>query len=334
MDLARYNPSMADGKGDAVPAAARGRNTRFRSGLRAVAFGIVSNLALILLKGTAGVLGHSQGLVADAIHSGADLINSLSAFASLLVSRRPADLNHPYGHGRAEALAANFASFVIGAAGLIVAWESLQKLRSGQYEAPALLALWVALVALAIKLGLAVYATRVARRVHSKAVNADARDHISDVAGTAFVIAGIVMARLGHPRFDPLAGFIVAGFIVYTALGLFREAAHELMDTSISAELCQAILPIVEQVPGVAAISSIAGRTLADMTVVEVHIDVAPTMPASEVGQVIDQIKRSLIGQVADVSHVVVEVNSNILEPDALGALRRQYGSRPIDPVP
>src|SRR5487761_1645013 len=177
---------MIAASSDATPAAGSVRSARFQSGFRAVAFGIVSNLVLIVLKGTAGVAGHSQGLVADAVHSGADLVNSLAAFTSLLVSRRPGDLNHPYGHGRAEALAANFASFVIGAAGLIVAWESIQKLRGGHWATPALLTLWVALVALAIKMGSAVYTRRIARRIRSKAVSADARDHLSDVVGTAF----------------------------------------------------------------------------------------------------------------------------------------------------
>ncbi|HTE83527.1 MAG TPA: cation transporter [Dehalococcoidia bacterium] len=102
-----YNRRMTRESAAAASITMRG-SERFASGLRAVGLGLLSNLALIVLKGTIGVAGHSQGLVADAIHSGADLINSGSAFASLLVSLRPADLAHPYDHGRAEALAATF----------------------------------------------------------------------------------------------------------------------------------------------------------------------------------------------------------------------------------
>ncbi len=154
------------------------RQARFRSGLRAVAFGISSNALLIALKGAAGVLGHSQGLVADAVHSAADLANSIAAGASLLIARRPGDGQYPYGHGRAEALAATFAAFVVGSAGLLVGWDALRDLVAGHHQTPDWLTFWVALVALTVKLSLAVYAGRVARRTHSQAVNADARDHL------------------------------------------------------------------------------------------------------------------------------------------------------------
>ncbi len=307
-----------------APTADRARAARFRSGLRAVAFGIVSNSCLIVLKGVAGVVGHSQGLVADAVHSAADLANSLAAFTSLLISRRPGDWNHPYGHGRAEALAANFAAFIVGTAGLLVGWDSLQKLRAGHAETPAWLTLWVALIALVVKLGLAIYARGVARRIHSQAVNADARDHLTDVVATAFVIAGILIARAGYPIFDALAGFMVAGFILYTAFEIFRAAAHELMETSLDRELGAFLLHEARHVPGVAAVTGIAGRTLADVTIVEVHIDVDPEMPARELGTVVDAIKRRLISQAPGVKHVVVEANSNLDEPEGLASSYRE----------
>lgn len=306
------------------------RRQRFRSGLRAVAFGLFSNLGLIALKGVVGVLGHSDALVADAVHSGADLVNSLFAFMSLLISRRPPDPTHPYGHGRAEALSATFASFIIGAAGLLVAWDSIGVLRSGQHEAPSWLTLWAALAALAVKLGLSVYAGRVARRIRSKAVLADARDHLNDVVASAFVVAGILIARLGYPLFDPLASFLVAGFILYTAVEIFRDAARELMDTSLAAPLAERILCEVVQVPGVRCITGIAGRTLADITLVEIHLDVDPQMTVGEAGLLIDAIKSRVISAEPEVNHVVVEMNSSMYEPEALTVTRRPPASEEI----
>src|SRR6476661_6613334 len=135
------------------------RMQRFWSGLRAVGLGLVSNLLLIVLKATVGIVGNSQGLVADAIHSAADLVNSISAAISLTVSRRPADATHPYGHGRAEALGATFASFVIGAAGLLTAWDAIGELRSGRHDGPSWPTFWVALAALVIKLLLSIYSS-------------------------------------------------------------------------------------------------------------------------------------------------------------------------------
>ncbi len=308
-----------EGRATSIDAAAA-RRDRFASSLRAVAFGILSNAGLIALKGVVGFLGHSQALIADAVHSAADLANSLAAFASLLVARRPADVSHPYGHGRAEALAAFFAALVIGGAGLLVIWEALQTLLLGRAEPPDLLTLWVALVAVAVKLVLAVYARGVARRVHSQAVSADARDHLTDVVATICVIAGILLARAGYPLFDPLAGIVVAGFIFWTAGHIFWEATHELMETSLDGVTRAGLVAQVSTVAGVRAVTGVAGRRLGDVTLIEVHIDVDPAMPVRDLGLVVDAIKQRLIDQAEGVTHVVVEANSGLDEPAGLNA--------------
>ncbi len=293
------------------------RRRRFSQGLRAVLFGVVSNLGLIVLKAVVGVLGHSEALVADAVHSAADLVNSLLAFASLLVSRRPADITHPYGHGRAEALSANVAAMIIGSAGALVIWGSVTSLVHRHSTRPDWATLWVGLVAMALKLVLAVYTARIARRINSKAVNADARDHLADVLSSGVVVVGILAARLGAPLLDPLAGLIVGGFIIYTAAQIFLGAAHELMDTSLAPEVRAEVIAQAGAVQGI-RISGVAGRTIGDMTLVEIHADVDPTISVAEAGRIVDEVKSRLIGCIADVSHVVVELNSGVFEPETL----------------
>jgi len=293
------------------------RRRRFSQGLRAVLFGVVSNLGLIVLKAVVGVLGHSEALVADAVHSAADLVNSLLAFASLLVSRRPADITHPYGHGRAEALSANVAAMIIGSAGALVIWGSVTSLVHRRSTRPDWATLWVGLVAMALKLVLAVYTARIARRINSKAVNADARDHLADVLSSGVVVVGILAARLGAPLLDPLAGLIVGGFIIYTAAQIFLGAAHELMDTSLAPEVRAEVIAQAGAVQGI-RISGVAGRTIGDMTLVEIHADVDPTISVAEAGRIVDEVKSRLIGCIADVSHVVVELNSGVFEPETL----------------
>ncbi len=295
----------------------RTRERRFARGIRAVLLGVATNALLIVLKATVGILGHSQALVADAVHSAADLVNSLLAFGSLLISRRPADVTHPYGHGRAEALSANIAAMIIGSAGVLVIWGALTSLMRGHSETPELMTLWVAAIALVTKAALAVYATRVARSIKSKAVNADARDHVADVMSSGVVIVGIIAARLGAPLLDPLAGLVVGGFILYTAWEVFLSAAHELMETSLPPAIRSAVIAEAGSVPGI-QITGIAGRTLGDMMLVEIHAEVDPVMTVGEAGRVIDEVKSRLIGCVADITHVVVELNSGAFEPETL----------------
>jgi cation diffusion facilitator family transporter len=304
--------------------ARKGRQTR---GVRALLLSVVTNAALIVVKATAGILGNSTALLADAVHSGADLINSLLALASLLVSRRPPDVTHPYGHGRAEALAANFAGMIIGGVGLLVGWESVTAIAGGNREPPDALALGVAIGATALKLGLAVYARRVARATRSKAVNADARDHLADVVSGTVVIVGIAAARAGWPLLDPLAGLVVAGFILYTAGEVLVGAVNELMDTSLAPDLRAAVIAEAASVPGL-RVSGVAGRTIGDVTLVEIHGDVDPTLSVAEAGRIIDAVKERLVDRVGDVSHVVVELNSGVSEPAALRVI-----GRPSDPL-
>jgi len=310
-------------------AALQVRAQRHARGIRALLFGVGANAALIVLKATVGLLGHSSGLLADAVHSGADLVNSLLALASLLVSRRPADITHPFGHGRAEALAANFAGMVIGGAGLLVAWESVTTMAQPGHERPGVLTLWVALAAILVKLALTIYASRVARAIRSKAVHADARDHMADVLSGIVVVVGIVAARLGWGWLDPLAGLIVSGFILYTAAEVLIGAVNELMDTSLAPDVRAAVIAEVGQVAGI-QMSGVAGRTIGDMTLVEIHGDVDPTLSVAEAGRIIDAVKGRLIGRVADVNHVVIELNSCAFEPEAL---RVDGGSWPPPPV-
>ncbi len=113
----------------------------------------------------------------------------------------------------------------------------------------------------------------------------------------------------------------MAGFILYTAFAVFRAAAHELMETSLDPSLAQQVLAEAQQVPGVLGVTGLAGRMLGDVTLVEVHIEVDPDLPASAVGTVIDGIKRQLIAQVPGVAHVVMEPNSQEAEPLGLAAL-------------
>jgi cation diffusion facilitator family transporter len=314
--------------GSSAPLAAGVGAARVGLGLRAVGLGAVANVALILVKAAAGLLGHSQGLVADAVHSSADLVMSGVVYASLLISRKPADTAHPYGHGRAEALSATFASFVICGAGLLVAVDSARDLLQPHREAPAWITLWVAAAALIVKLGLAWNSGRVGLRIKSHAVRADAREHLTDAAASAVVVAGILTARLVRPSLDSLGGLIVAGFIVYSAFGIFREAAGELMETNLDDPLRRQIVSCVEEELGLGSVSGVAGRRMADMTLVEIHLELDPALSLSVAAGVADTVKQHLKTHVPEFTHIVIEMNSSLAEPDAL-AVPRERGSLP-----
>lgn len=286
--------------------------------MRAAALGIVSNIALIALKGTIGLAGHSQALVADALHSASDLLNSCIALASFLYSRRPPDWNHPYGHERAEAFASTIAAVLIGVAGVIVGRDSVLTLMAPQEATPSALTLVAAGIAVVVKLALSNYVGAIARRTKSKSLIAEARDHLLDVVASIVVIAGILMARLGYRAFDAIAGIFVAIFILVTAVSLLRDAATELMDTSLSRLQRHEIIAIAEAVAGVRRVHGIAGRTIGHTILVELHADVDPQLSVADGAHIVDAIKERILSQMAEVRTVVVELNTDQFEPEAL----------------
>ncbi len=308
---------------------------RAREGMHAAIIGIISNSVLIVLKGSIGVIGSSQALIADAIHSGSDLLNSCIALGSVLYARRPPDWDHPYGHERVEAFASTVAAVLIGVAGVVVAYDSITALIFGELRPPAALTLVAAGIALLIKLGLNRYVGAIARRTKSKAMATEARDHLIDVIVSAVVIAGIGLARLGVTWFDGVAGLFVAGFILVTAISLIYSAANELMDTSLSPEQRRAILCIAENVNGVCHVQAIAGRTIGHTILVEMHVDVDPSITVAEGARIVDAIKEQVLSRLDDVRTVVVELNTNQFEPEALHLMAPPHpGTGPGGSVP
>lgn len=287
-------------------------------GWRAAGLGIIANGALVALKAVIGVIGQSHALVADAVHSGGDLLNSVIAMGSLLYASRPPDWNHPYGHERAEAFASTIAAVLISMAGLAVAAESVQALAQGDTATPSALTLWAAGTALAVKLILSGYVGGQARALRSKALRTEARDHLLDVVASLVVIAGITAARLGWRGFDAIAGLGVAAFILVTAFAVLRDAAQELMDTSLSPTQRHAILAVAESVPGVQRVRAVAGRTIGHAILVELHVDVDPALSVADGAHVTDAIKELVLLQIPDVRTVVVELNTDQFEPEAL----------------
>ena len=142
---------------------------RFAMAVRGPLLGLCINMVLVVVKAVGGVISGSAALLADAGHSGADVANNVLVLGSLLYARRPADETHPYGHDRAEVLAAIGSAYLLGAAGLYFGWDSLQKLIRGT-PTPTSLALWVAIGTLVIKVVVARIETAIARDVVSQAV--------------------------------------------------------------------------------------------------------------------------------------------------------------------
>jgi cation diffusion facilitator family transporter len=283
---------------------------RFRTAVWGPLLGLVVNLLLVAIKVVAGLVSGSVALLADAGHSGADLLNNLLVIGALFYARRPADDSHPYGHDRAEVLVAASSAHLLTAAGLFLGWESIQKLISGA-PTPSLLAFWVALGTLIVKIVVARVEMRIARDVTSQAVQADARDSLADVFSSLAVIIGVLGAHLGEPRLDGIGGLVIAGIVVWTAINIGIGAGRELMEVNLDEHLSERVRSITRSVPGVRQVTAVTGRAHGSDVLVELGIVVDPAATVEEGSSIADAVRRLVIDHNPEVASVLVELNAD-----------------------
>ncbi|HBA59959.1 MAG TPA: cation transporter [Elusimicrobia bacterium] len=228
----------------------------------AVDIGLYSNIFLALLKTTVGIVGHSAALLADGINSTSDFIYYIAVKIFVKLSRQPADDEHPYGHAQFETIAALVVGAFIITTGVAIFWDSADRgwhLYKGLAEANriSIYALWTALFTIALKIGLAIKTRSIGRSTGNPVIAALAKDHVNDIMASASAAVGIILALAGYAWVDPLAGAVVALFILKTGVGILKEAAMELMDTVPGKELDAQIREALAGVEGVLKVEEV-----------------------------------------------------------------------------
>ncbi len=273
---------------------------------RAILAGLVINVALGLAKLVAGLLGQSFALVADAVNSLGDGLISVAVLSALRFAQRPADRRHPYGHTRAEAIAASNVALVIVFSAAIVGWEAIRRLPD-IHALPPVWALWIAAANVVIKEGLYRYNAATARTVGSGAVLANAWDHRADALCSLAVLVGLAVVRLGGERLmwaDDVAALVVVVLIVWSGVTLFLRGANELLDVQADPELERAVHAAASSVPGVECIETLRLRKSGLEYFADVHIEVDPMLPVVDGHRIAHDVK----DVIRDRCHVVRDV--------------------------
>ena len=219
---------------------------------RVTLMGSVVNVALLLFKFIAGILGHSAAMVADAVHSLSDFVTDIIVLVFIRISGKPRDKSHDYGHGKFETLA----MALIGVALLLVAvgilYHGVLKihlwLNGGRLEAPGTIALWAALLSVVLKEGIYHYSMVKARQLDSQVVEANAWHHRSDAlssVGTAIGIGGAIFLGQRWTVLDPISSVIVGAIIVKVAVDLVRRGIGDLLEQSLPDAVEEEILQLV-----------------------------------------------------------------------------------------
>lgn len=235
---------------------------------------VVINITLSILQLTVGIFAKSQALVADAIHSLSDLVSDgVVLFANKHSAKEP-DAEHPYGHRRFETAATLGIGVILLLVGAGMLWNSFNKLQEpGLIETVHIIALPIALLALVAKELLFRYLLRVAKRVRSTMLAANAWHARSDAASSLVVAIAIVANVMGLPIADPLAALVVGLIIFRMGWRFFIRAFHDLMDQAVDDETEDKIKKIILNTPGVQGLHDLKTRKLGDMIWVEVDLE-------------------------------------------------------------
>lgn len=285
------------------------RVERFSSAERVIKIGLLVNTFLMILKLTVGYLAHSEAVFADGMESVADFIAMTTTLIAVRIGRKPLDGSHPYGHGRAESIAAILVALVIFSCGMAILVRSVVTLSSGTYQEPGFAALVVAAATISIKEWLYRSSHRVGQQLESPALLALASDHRKDALTSLGTLLGVTAAFFGFAIMDPLVAGLTSLAIFRIGYVTFRSATHDLMDGCPDDKLVADVLRLTEEIKGVEHVHDIRARRSGQYILIDLKLDMDPAMTVKQSHAVCSSVKRKIFSQFGNVGDVMIHVN-------------------------
>ncbi|MFD0976958.1 cation diffusion facilitator family transporter [Salinimicrobium gaetbulicola] len=289
---------------------------KHQKAINASYFSIVGNAALAIIKGITGFFGNSYALIADAIESTTDVFSSLLVLLGLKYSARPADENHPYGHGKVEPLV-TFAvvGFLIVSATIIVI-ESIENIQT-PHKVPKPYTLIVLAVIIVIKEVFYRFISKKSDETQSSSLKADAWHHRSDAITSLMAFIGISVAIFmgkGYENADDWAALFASGFILYNAFLILRPALGEIMDEHLYDDLVEEIREVSHKVPGVIDTEKCFVRKAGMTYHVDLHVVVDGKITVSKGHDIAHNLKNVLLKEIPDIADILIHVEPDDIE--------------------
>jgi cation diffusion facilitator family transporter len=279
-------------------------------GQRVAIAGMVVSGSLAIVKIFAGVSGHSTAVVADGLESAGDVFASGFVLLGLTLAARPADKNHPYGHGRVETLTGLLIGLALTAAGALISYDSLRRL--GQPRLPlAAYVVWPLVASVLAKTALASVKFHYGRKLRSTALTADAWNDTKDTGSAAAALIAVGLTLSDPVRFfnaDRYGGFIVGLMVVSVGVRVVRETALQLMDTMPDDRLMKQIRAVASAVPGVRGVEKCFARKTGLRYHVDLHLEVDPEMTVRQSHEIANKVRYRIREQLDWVADVLVHV--------------------------
>jgi len=281
-----------------------------QTGARVALLGLVVNVVLASAKIVAGLVGHAYVLIADGIESALDVGGSIVIWGGLTVAARPPDQTHPYGHGKAEPIAAIVVALGVLAAALAIAIQSVREILL-PHHAPAPWTLVVLIVAVIVKEVLFRYVIRFGRKVESTAVKTDAWHHRIDAMTSTAAFIGISMALIGGKPWqsaDDWAALVACVLIGWNGYRLAHPAFFEIMDTAPRGKFIRSIREAASSVPGVVEVEKCRARKMGLDFYVDLHVGVDGNISVHEGHEIAHRVKSAIQQSDSRIADVLVHI--------------------------
>jgi cation diffusion facilitator family transporter len=290
------------------------KDVRFKKAEFAAMVGVVGNIVLAVLKWIIGIYANSTALVADAVHSASDVAGSLAVYIGLKAAKAPPDEDHPYGHGKAESIAAIIVAVLLLLVGVEIGRSAIESFLK-PIEAPKSIAIVAVIVSIIVKEGMFRYKYRLGKQLNSDALIVNAYEHRSDVYSSIAALIGISAAVIGGKLgigwleyADPVTGLLVAIFIIRMAWILGKESIHNTLDHVLHDEDTEEFKTVVRSIPEVKKLDELHAREHGHYVIIDLKISVDPHISVEQGHRIGKCVKKKLMEN-RNVQNVLVHIN-------------------------
>ena len=273
---------------------------------------IIINVVLFAFKFIAGIIGNSQAMISDAIHSASDIISTIVVIIGVFISRKKSDDKHPYGHEKFECIATIILAAMLFGISISLGIEGINSIIESTYttsHSPTLIALIAAVISIVVKEWMYWFTISASKKENSGALKADAWHHRSDALSSVGALIGIGFSMLGFKIFDPIASIIIAICIIKAAYDILIDGINKMVDTSASNEVLDKIAEILKTEKEIKNIDNIKTRLFGSKIYVDIEIAVEGTLTVVESHAIAERVHDNIETNIKNCKHCMVHIN-------------------------
>ena len=288
------------------------KNNDLKEGMKVSVISIIGNVFLSIFKFIAGIIGKSNAMISDSIHSLSDVLSTIVVMIGLKLASKKEDVSHPYGHERIECVASFILAIFLFITGLGIGWMGIKTIFFENYseiKTPTLIALIAAIISIIIKEAMYWYTRSVAKKIKSDALMADAWHHRSDALSSIGSLIGIGGAMMGFKLLDSIASIIICLCIIKVSYDIFMDSVDKMVDKACNSDFINKICDLVLSTNGVLNIDLIKTRLFGNKIYIDLEIAANQDLTLKEAHEIAQKVHDKIENNYEDVKHCMVHVN-------------------------